>query len=135
MAPAGAAGHRPAGGQLDGAQPAVRRGVHLPRAQQLPADTKLVLTITDEAGRQVRRMDLDKAAGMRRVVWNLRGDPPATTPAQGSAPQPGAGGRGGFQQAPLATPGRYHAVLGKQVGDTVTPIGPPQTFHVIQVQQ
>jgi hypothetical protein len=58
-----------------------------------------------------------------------------TPPAQGGAAQQGAGGRGGFQQAPLAAPGRYQAVLGKQVGDTVTPIGPAQTFHVVQIQQ
>ncbi len=31
--------------------------------QTMPADTRLVLTITDPSGRQVRRLDLDKAAG------------------------------------------------------------------------
>ena len=39
------------------------------------------------AGRQVRRMDVDKAPGLRRVAWNLRGDPPP----QAATPQ---GGRG-----------------------------------------
>lgn len=67
---------------------------------------------------------------------------PAVTTGQGGAPQPGAAGQAGggaqfgrFQQAPLASPGRYQAVLGKQVGDTVTPIGPAQSFHVLQIQQ
>ena len=48
-----------------------------PSAKDLPADAKLVLTITDETGKQVRRLDLDKTVGLRRVAWNLRGDPPA----------------------------------------------------------
>jgi hypothetical protein len=121
-----------------------------------------VLTITDEQGRQVRRMDVDKAPGLRRVTWNLRADPPApggagqpgaATPA-GRGGQPGAatpagrggqppptpqvaaqfgGGRGGGAGV-LAAPGRYTATLGKQVGDSVTPIGPPQTFRVTSIQ-
>jgi hypothetical protein len=94
-------------------------------------------------------MEVDKAPGLRRVAWNLRGDPPA----QGGAGQPGAanpagrgaqpaapqvavqfgGGRGGGG-APLAAPGRYTATLGKQVGETVTPIGQPQPFRVTSIQ-
>jgi hypothetical protein len=57
--------------------------------QSLPADTKLVITITDDNGRQVRRLDVSKDPGVRRVVWNLRADPGA--PVAG----PGGGGRGG----------------------------------------
>jgi hypothetical protein len=33
------------------------------------------------------------------------------------------------------TPGRYRATLGKLVGDTVTAIGPPQSFTVVQIAQ
>jgi hypothetical protein len=33
----------------------------------------------------------------------------------------------------LAAPGRYHARLGSMMGDTVTPIGPSQTFNVVQI--
>ena len=60
--------------------------------QALPGDAKLVLTITDDTGRQIRRMDVDKTAGLRRVAWNLRTDPPAGTQAGGR----GGGGGGGF---------------------------------------
>jgi len=152
--------------------------------QDFPADTKLVLTITDESGKQVRRLDLSGTAGLRRITWNLRGDPVTPTGAQGgpgaaagrggdqSAAGGGAqagrggtagggaaggaqagrggtggadtqggrggaagggagfgGGRGGGGGQPVPA-GRYHAVLGKMVGDTVTPIGPAQTFLV-----
>jgi photosystem II stability/assembly factor-like uncharacterized protein len=104
--------------------------------QSLPADTRLVLTITDASGRQVRRLDLDKAAGLRRVAWNYSGDP--APPVAGAEPAGRGGGRGGGggggrgggggPQAPL---GRYIATLGKMVGETVTPIGPAQAFMVV----
>ena len=42
--------------------------------------------------------------------------------------------RGG-SQAPLATPGRYRATLGRLVGDKVTAIGAPQTFTLVQIPQ
>ena len=50
-------------------------------AADLPADSKLVLTINDAAGNRVRQLDLEKTAGLRRIAWNLRGDPPATAAA------------------------------------------------------
>ena len=50
-------------------------------------DAKLVLTIADDAGRQVRRLDVTKTAGLNRITWNLRGEAAA---AEGRG-----GGRGG----------------------------------------
>jgi hypothetical protein len=153
-------------------------------------DAKLVLTITDDAGRQVRRLEVPKTTGLNRATWNLRGDPAsaeggrggggrgaagaagagaggagagagaaagAGAPAgagagagsgaaagaagagagaagggePGADPQPqGFGGRGG-PQAPLVAPGRYRATLGRQSGDTVTPLGSAQSFQVV----
>src|SRR5262249_43520565 len=105
--------------------------------QPLPADGKLVVTITDDSGRQVRRMEIDKQPGLRRVAWNLRGDPPpaSSNPQQGRGFGGGFGGRGGPPQGPLVASGRYRATLGKLVGDTVTPIGSPQPFTVVQIAQ
>ncbi|HEX6976459.1 MAG TPA: hypothetical protein VF147_18760, partial [Vicinamibacterales bacterium] len=106
--------------------------------ETLPADAKLVVTITDDSGKQIRRMEIDKTAGLKRVAWNLRSDP-AAQPA-GQAGRGAGGGQafgGGFgrgNQGALVTPGRYRATLGKQVGETVTPIGQPQTFAVVQIQ-
>jgi hypothetical protein len=132
-------------------------------AQDLPADTKLVITITDDSGRQVRRLDVPGTAGLRRITWNLRGDPVAPAAGQGGPAGRGGeagggitqaagagaagaagrgaagsavpagfaqfGGRGGGGQAVAA--GRYRAVLGKMIGDAVTPVGPAQTFMVV----
>jgi photosystem II stability/assembly factor-like uncharacterized protein len=102
--------------------------------QPVAGDAKLVLTITDDSGKQIRRMDIDKTAGLRRVVWNLRTDPPPPSANPPAAGRGGFGGRGGVQ-APLVSPGRYRATLSKMVGETATPIGPAQTFSVVQIQQ
>jgi len=111
--------------------------------QALPADTTLVVTITDEAGKQVRRLsqiptestqpeDLPKTVGIHRVVWNLRGDPVAPPAGQAGATAGAQAGRGGAPALPpLVEPGRYTATLGKLSGETVTPIGKPQSFMVV----
>ena len=137
-------------------------------------EAKLVLTITDDAGRQVRRLEVPKTTGLNRATWNLRGDPASAEGGRGGGgrgaagaagagaggagaaagagagagaagagagaagagepgadPQPqGFGGRGG-PQAPLVAPGRYRATLGRQNGDTVTPLGSAQSFQVV----
>ena len=111
-------------------------------------DARLVLTITDDGGRQIRRLDVSKSAGINRITWNLRGEAPAgegrggrgggrggaggggADPAGGAGDEQPAFGRGG-PQAPLVAPGRYRATLGRLSGDTVTPIGQPQTFVVM----
>ena len=111
--------------------------------EALPEGTDLVLTIRNTQGNQVRQMTLDKTAGLKRVEWDLRGDPPA--PAQQQAgTQQGRGGQGGAgaQQArggfgggrgrggPPVETGRYSAQIGLKKGDTVTDVGPVQSFQV-----
>ncbi len=71
------------------------------------------ITITDVTGRVVREMDGTKSAGLNRVHWNLRGNPPQA--AAGAAGGRGAGGgggqagggRGGFGGGPAIEPGTY----------------------------
>ncbi len=99
--------------------------------QQPAADTKLALTIADESGKQIRRIEVPSTVGLHRVAWDLRGEPPA------------AGGRGGGDQeqapqffgrgraaGPAVALGRYRATIGKLTGETFTPIGDPQPFLV-----
>jgi hypothetical protein len=45
----------------------------------------LVVTITDDSGRQIRRMEVAKDAGVHRVTWNLRPDPTSAPAAGGRA--------------------------------------------------
>ena len=108
----------------------------------MPAGTSLAISIRDNDGREVSRLAVDSAAGLRRVAWNLTAQPPAPPPAAG-APDPAGGaqgggrggrggGRGGGGGAPVPL-GRYTAVLLKITGETSTPIGPPQSFHVAEL--
>jgi hypothetical protein len=120
------------------------------------ADAKLVLTIIDDAGRPVRRLDLARETGLQRIAWNLRGEAPAGGSGRGGGrggsvaqaearederaradeseqqdEPPAFGGRGGPPQGPPVPAGRYRATLGRMVGDIVTPIGEPQSFQVL----
>ncbi len=146
MAPAGSAGIGLMAGNWTAPNPPFGAVFTYNLKQDLPADTKLVLTIADETGRQVRQIELDKAAGLKRVAWPLRADPaaPATGPAGATQGQRGAGGGGqagaggggrGGAGAALAPAGRYTATLGKVVGDKLIPIGPSQTFRVVTIPQ
>jgi hypothetical protein len=55
----------------------------------------LVLTISDDQGRQVRRLDVPETAGINRTTWNLRADAAAPAPgAPGAAPAGGGRGAG-----------------------------------------
>ena len=126
LAPAGSAGLTPLSGLWAAPNPPFGAVLTYHVKDTLPAETKLVVTITDDAGRQVRRLDADKTAGLRRVAWNLRGEPPAAGTG---------GGRGGPPQGPLVSAGTYRATLGRQAGDQVTPIGSSQTFRVVAIAQ
>ncbi len=93
---------------------------------------KYVITLTDSAGKQARRLTPDQAAGIHRANWDLCTDGSGAAPAGRGF---GGGGGGNSCQSrglgALVAPGRYTATLGKQVGDTVTPVGTPQSFQVV----
>ena len=120
--------------------------------QPLPADAKLVLNVADASGRAVRRMELPRDPGLHRAAWNLRADPPPPTSEGGRGGRggpplprqaeddgegdeqeqepPAGGGRGQAQGQPVPA-GRYRVTLARVSGDTVTPIGQPQTLSVV----
>ncbi len=75
LAPAGAAGALAISGNFSTPNPPVGAWITYHVRDALPTDTKLVLTISDNAGKQVRRCELDRNVGLRRLVWNLNSDP------------------------------------------------------------
>jgi photosystem II stability/assembly factor-like uncharacterized protein len=99
-------------------------------------DDKLVLNITDESGKQIRKLDLDKTPGVRRIAWNLRGEPaPGAAQGRGGAGGAGGGGFGGRGNLGTAVePGHYHATIVRVTGETVKPIGPAQAFTVLPIE-
>jgi photosystem II stability/assembly factor-like uncharacterized protein len=158
VAQAGAAGVATLGGNYTTRNPPNGAVFTYHVRETLPEGTDLMLTIRNTQGNQVRQMTLNKTAGLRRVDWNLQGDPPAQ-PAEaqqgrgaqggvdaqaargGGDPQAargaqaaaafaqgGRGGRGGG--GPAVATGRYSAQLGLKKGDAVTNIGPAQSFQV-----
>lgn len=103
------------------------------RSQMAAGDT-LVLTVSDSAGRRVRRLTLPNEPGVQRVAWDLRADPPPAPP-EGRGGR-GGGGRGGGRgggppQGPVVEPGTYTARLGRLAAARVTPLGDARTFRVV----
>lgn len=89
-------------------------------------DTKIVLTVTDASGKQVRQLDAVGQPGLHRTPWDLRETAPAP-------PAGGRGGRGGFgiPRGALVKPGTYTVTLGRLVNGVLTPLGKPQAVEVI----
>jgi len=126
LAPAGTAGIGPMSGNWTAPNPPYGAVFTYSVNATLGSDEKLVLTIADDTGKQIRRLDLDKTPGLRRFTWNLRTD----APPPGSAAGFGGFGRGGLQGTPVP-PGRYRAAIGRLNGDKITPYGEPVPFSVI----
>ena len=99
------------------------------RAEEEEETPVIILTVTDAAGRVVRRLTGPVMAGFQRVTWDLR--LPSPTLAAPAAPdaevdpffEPPAG--------PLVMPGAYKVSLTKRVGGVLTSLGVPQTFNVV----
>ena len=96
----------------------------------------LVLLIKDGAGELVREMEMDSSAGLQRVAWDLRADPPEADESAGGDEGPAAARRpqGRSQRGPLVDPGRYQAILGWKVGEDIVEVGEARSFQVIGVQ-
>jgi hypothetical protein len=115
MSPPGSAGQGPVGGNYAFPNPPNGAVFTYSVGQALPEDAQLVIDITDSQNRRVRRMNVSKEIGLRRVTWNLQADPGAipgapeidlglvdgdqaqTPPVQGQAGGVQGGAQGGAQ--------------------------------------
>jgi photosystem II stability/assembly factor-like uncharacterized protein len=115
---------------------AEKKGGAYPTREELSAEAEeeapaIILTVSDAAGRVVRRLTGPFAAGMHRVTWDLRY--PATQlapPRQAGADNP----EEIFRGAPaghLVMPGKYTVTLSKRVGGVWTQLAGPQSFNVV----
>ncbi len=120
---------------------AVRRGedVYYPswdslRVEDLEETPEMVLTVTDQEGRVVRRLTGRTSAGVTRVTWNMRfpGSTPITTSGAGGG---GGGFGGGGDNGPYVIPGTYTVSLAKRVDGVETAVGTPQRFEVYPLDQ
>jgi len=95
---------RYAGGQRrfvgDNPEPGTAISYHLKSA----ASDEIKITISDITGKTVRTLTGTKDAGINRVQWDLRGEPP---PRPAGLPQGGGGGGGFRPQGRPVDPGTY----------------------------
>ncbi|MCF7974134.1 MAG: glycosyl hydrolase [Phycisphaerae bacterium] len=86
-------------------------------------DHRIVLAITDAQGEPIRRLTGPAAAGLHRVVWDLR---------RSSQPQEQEGrqGRRRGRSGPLVEPGKYTITLLKVSDGQETRLGKPRTIRV-----
>ena len=124
-------------GRHRNAESAVRGAFHLSRRARARGRHEAgAEDISDEAGKEIRRITLPSEPGLHRAAWDLRGEPPALQSGRGgrgegsdqeSAPQFGRGRQGG----PIVSPGRYRASIGKVAGENFTAIGESVSFAVV----
>ncbi len=97
------------------------------KAELREEDPMVLLTVSDETGQVVRRMEVPNKKGFHRVSWNLRFPPPdpvRLSPRSTDNPfvDPPIG--------PAVVPGAYRVSLAKKVDGVITPLGEPMSFEV-----
>ena len=113
--------------------------------REAEASDSIVLSIKDPSGREIAQVAGPGAAGLNRVVWNLREAvrPPVVGPGSGGAGRGGApagrgggrGGRGGGNTGPLVAPGTYTVQVHRRSGSALTPLGEAQRLQVVPLER
>jgi photosystem II stability/assembly factor-like uncharacterized protein len=97
------------------------------RQEDTEEDPRLVVTVRDAEGRQVRRFNAPADKGLHRVSWDLRYRPIGQSRLE--APPP-ADENARLTSGPLVAPGEYTVELHARVGGELRAIATPQTVVV-----
>ena len=101
-------------------------------AESLESGPKVVVTIREESGQEVRRILAPAKKGLSRIHWNLRYPPPFAIEIEtGSAPPPWADP----EEGPFVIPGIYSAEVGLLVVGAYRAVGERQSFRVTKVAE
>ncbi len=100
-------------------------------AEAIETKPKVWLTITDNKGNIIRRVEGSTKKGFHRVAWDLRFPPPNAIAMQEPPPPMWGGPPTGL----MAAPGEYTATLYKQVDGEVTQLSEPQNFDVVPLRK
>lgn len=101
------------------------------RAEEEEEPSRITLTVSDSAGKVVRRLTGPMVAGVHRVAWDLRYPAPSVSLQQ---QRPAEEGGDEFRQAPsgpIVAPGRFTVSLSKTVDGVTTELAGPQSFSVV----
>ena len=97
------------------------------RKEEIEESPAIVLTVRDESGNVVRRIEGPVKAGFHRVAWDLRY--PVSSPW---TPEP-AGDSYIDIPGPLAVPGTYQVSMAKRINGELQPLGTAQSFTVTPI--
>ncbi len=92
-------------------------------AERREAKPKIWLTVRDDQGHVVRKLDGPTQKGFHRVAWDLRYPSPQAVDEQSNTPINEASGM-------MAAPGTYTVQLSKEMNGEVIEFGDPQSFEV-----
>ena len=99
------------------------------RAEETEEAPSIVMTVTDDEGNVIRRLEGSIEAGFHRLAWDLRY--PLSSPWK-----PEDSGENYIEiLGPLALPGNYQVSLAKRVNGQLTPLGDAQAFKVVQMRE
>ncbi len=89
----------------------------------------IVVSISDGSGKPIRRFTAPAKAGINRVAWDLRLQPP--NPVTGAPYEPDPDWPFGDRPAaPYVVPGTYQVTFATRTNGTFTQLGEPQRFQV-----
>lgn len=97
------------------------------RAEAEELKPEVYLTVYDESGAPIRRVDASVEEGFHRVGWDLRYPTTSETEEQ----HPGEEFLPATGQGPLVMPGKYSLRLFKKADGAVTELAGPQSFMVV----
>ncbi len=95
------------------------------RAETRAEDPAILLTVRDEEGNVVRRIEGSAKAGFHRVAWDLRY--PSAEPTELGKEEENLFGSPAV--GPMVVPGRYTVTLSKRIDGAITPLGDATTFE------
>ncbi|HXG68939.1 MAG TPA: glycosyl hydrolase [Blastocatellia bacterium] len=98
------------------------------RAEDEEEAPAVILTVTDDSGRVVRRLTGPTGAGIHRIAWDLRDPAPSLPPPRRDEDDDDF--FGSRPAGPLVMPGKYTVSIARRVDGVVKPLSSPQSFTV-----
>lgn len=96
------------------------------------SEPKIWLTVKDNAGNVVRRIEGSTKKGFHRLAWDLRYPAPDIIDLEKPKSDMSWGGP---PRGQLAAPGTYTVTLSKSLNGQTTQLGTPQTFEVVPMRE